>query len=110
MAGTSEHFSASTREQDGAIVVALDGELDMAGTFVLEPRLDAVVDGTPPPHEVVFDLRGLTFVDSTGLATLLDAHRRLTDSGVATRFVRGSDDVHRIFTVAGFDGVLGFED
>ena len=109
MAGIPEHFSTATREEDGATVVALAGELDMSGTFLLEPRLDALVDGAPPPREVVFDLRGLTFVDSTGLTTLVDAHRRLTDAGVATRFVRGSDDVQRIFTVAGFDGILPFE-
>jgi hypothetical protein len=29
---------------------------------------------------------------------------------VPTRFVRGSDDIQRIFTVAGFDEVLDFVD
>jgi anti-anti-sigma factor len=121
MAGTSEHFSATTQRversgDEGAArggsvtIVALHGELDMAGTFLLEPRLDDLVAARPPPDAVVFDLRGLTFVDSTGLAILVDGHRRLEEAGVDTRFLRGSDDVQRVFTVAGFDGILPFEE
>jgi anti-sigma B factor antagonist len=62
------------------------------------------------PEAVTFDLRQLTFVDSTGLAALIGGYQRLTEAGVPSRFLRGSDDVQRIFTVAGFDGVLPFED
>jgi anti-anti-sigma factor len=109
MAGSPEHFSAATEPEGDATAVRLHGELDMAGTFLLEPRLDEVVDD-PPDGGVVFDLRGLTFVDSTGLATLVGAHERLVGAGVPTRFIRGSDDVQRIFSMAGFDGVLPFAD
>jgi anti-anti-sigma factor len=109
MAGIPEHFSVATADEGRARVVRLAGELDMAGTFLLEPRLDELA-AERPAGGVVFDLRGLTFVDSTGLATLVGGYQRLTDAGVPCRFLRGSDDVQRIFTVAGFDDVLPFED
>jgi anti-anti-sigma factor len=103
----SDRFRARTEKAGGDTVMRLDGELDMSGTFVLEPKLDELaaesVDG-----DVLFDLRGVTFIDSTGLAALVGAHERLRDAGVPTRFVRGSDDVQRVFSVAGFDGVLDF--
>jgi len=89
--------------------VRLNGELDMSGTFLLEPQLDALV-AEPPGGDVVFDLRGLSSVDSTGLATLVTGHQRLAEAGVPTRFYRGSDDIQRIFTVAGVDDVLPFAD
>ena len=104
-----EHFSAETEHDDRATVMRLDGELDMSGTFVLEPQLDRLT-AEPPKREVLFDLRGLTFIDSTGLSVLIGAHERLREAGVRTRFLRGSDDVQRIFTVAGFDDVLDFTD
>jgi stage II sporulation protein AA (anti-sigma F factor antagonist) len=105
-----KHFSVDTEPAGGAATaVRLNGELDMAGTFVLEPQLDEIV-ADPPDGGVVFDLRGLRFVDSTGLAALVGAHERLAGSGVPTRFVRGSDDVQRIFELAGFEGVLPFTD
>jgi anti-anti-sigma factor len=103
----NDHFQARTEKAGEDTVMRLDGELDMSGTFVLEPKLDELaaenVDG-----DVLFDLRGVTFIDSTGLAALVGAHERLRDAGVPTRFVRGSDDVQRVFSVAGFDGVLDF--
>jgi anti-sigma B factor antagonist len=108
MAGIPEHFTATTTADDGGAVMTLTGELDMEGTFLLEPRLDALV--ARPPGSVTFDLRGLTFVDSTGLAALIGGYQRLEDAGVRSRFLRGSDDVQRIFTIAGFEGVLPFED
>jgi anti-anti-sigma factor len=102
-----DHFRARTEKAGEDTVMRLDGELDMSGTFLLEPKLDELaaenVDG-----DVLFDLRGVTFIDSTGLAALVGAHERLRDAGVPTRFVRGSDDVQRVFSVAGFDGVLDF--
>jgi anti-anti-sigma factor len=103
------HFRAHTERDGDDTVMRLDGELDMSGTFVLEPKLDELaaenVDG-----DVLFDLRGVTFIDSTGLAALVGAHERLQGAGVPTRFVRGSDDVQRVFAVAGFDDVLDFID
>src|SRR4051812_25662914 len=103
----TEHFRAHTARAGENTVMRLDGELDMSGTFVLEPKLDELaadsVDG-----DVLFDLRGVTFIDSTGLAALVGAHERLRDAGVPTRFVRGSDDVQKVFEVSGFDGVLDF--
>jgi anti-sigma B factor antagonist len=108
MAPIPEHFTVTTTANGGGTVVALAGELDMQGTFLLEPRLDALV--AEPPGAVTFDLRGLTFVDSTGLAALIGGYQRLEAAGVTSRFLRGSDDVQRIFTIAGFEGVLPFED
>ena len=109
MGAAPPHFNVDTERAGPATAVRLEGELDMAGTFVLEPRLDALV-ADPPEGGVVFDLRGLRFIDSSGLAALIGAHERLDGAGVPTRFVRGNDDVQRIFALAGFEGVLPFTD
>ena len=102
-----DHFKARTERAGDDTVMRLDGELDMSGTFVLEPQLDRIaaddIDGG-----LLIDLRGVTFIDSSGLAALVGAHERLRDRGVPTRFVRGSDDVQRVFELAGFDGMLEF--
>jgi anti-sigma B factor antagonist len=102
-------FRAQTQRDGADTVMRLDGDLDMSGTFVLEPKLDAIAADSVE-GDVLFDLRGVTFIDSTGLAALVGAHERLQNAGVPTRFVRGSDDVQRVFAVAGFDDVLEFVD
>jgi anti-sigma B factor antagonist len=88
-------------------VMRLDGALDMSGTFVLEPQLDRIA-AEDIAGDLLIDLRGVTFIDSSGLAGLVGAHERLRDRGVPTRFVRGSDEVQRVFELAGFDLVLEF--
>jgi anti-anti-sigma factor len=104
-----EHFTARTERDGDDTIMRLDGELDMSGTFVLEPQLDKLAAETME-GDVLFDLRGVEFIDSTGLAALVGANERLRDAGVRTRFVRGSDDVQRVFQIAGFDEVLEFVD
>jgi anti-anti-sigma factor len=105
----TEHFRAHTVRAGDDTVMRLDGELDMSGTFVLEPKLDELA-AESVEGDVLFDLRGLTFIDSTGLAALVGAHERLQETGVPTRFVRGSDDVQKVLEVSGFDGVFDFVD
>ena len=56
-----------TRDGGGACHVALRGELDLATAARLEQALAEAGD------EVVLDLRGLTFMDSTGVRVLLEA-------------------------------------
>lgn len=63
------------RAHDGTEIV-VSGELDIASAPTLRAELDRVVrqeEGT-----VVVDLGDVTFIDSTGLAVLLNATRRLT--------------------------------
>ena len=62
-----------TREQHGTIVwLTVFGELDLATA----PQLrDAYARAQhDQPDVILIDLAGVTFIDSTGLHTLLDAH------------------------------------
>jgi anti-sigma B factor antagonist len=81
---------------EGAIRVVCAGELDLATS----PRLaDVLVQAecTPPPCVVELDLHELTFIDSCGLAVLLDADRRLPE----LRIVRRSPAVERLLELTG---------
>jgi anti-anti-sigma factor len=60
-------------------VVSLLGELDMDSA----PRLEEVLDELPGegPPEIVIDLSELSFLDSTGLGTLIRAQKSLMAQG-----------------------------
>lgn len=69
-------FNVSSEAARGTTVVRVEGELDIGSAPELRAELDRVVrehDG-----DVVVDLCPTTFIDSTGLAVLLNAVRRLT--------------------------------
>ena len=57
----------NTREGDGHIVVALRGELDMADAVGVAAALAAVAGRAP---QIIVDLAGLRFIDSSGVAAL----------------------------------------
>lgn len=87
-------------------LIVLEGELDIVGA----PELTAAIDGllAEPGVEVVVDLRGLTFMDSSGLQALLHGHRQAQQAPGSFSLVRGSDAVMRVFELAGVNGLIPF--
>ena len=58
-------------------------------------------------HAVVLDLGEVTFVDSTGLSALMDAHFEAERAGCAFSIRRPSKAVRRVVALAGVERVLG---
>ena len=92
-------FDVTTRDDDGAVTVAVEGELDIATAPRLEAALiDVERNGT---RELVVDLANVRFMDSSGLRSLLSARRRAEGAGRALRLVNVPPDVARVFDVTG---------
>lgn len=89
------------------VAVVLRGELDAHGEAEAHAALD---EASAAGAGVVLDLRGLEFVDSSGLKLVLVWNRRLKERGVAFTVVRGAPHVQRPFTSAGLDDLLPFAD
>jgi anti-anti-sigma factor len=92
----------------GRPALAVRGELDIAGVDEFERSLAAVESEQPPV--LVIDLREVTFLDSSGLRTLLAAERRAKSDGRRLVLVRGPEPVHRVFEIALLDRRLTFVD
>ncbi len=60
-------------------MVAARGEVDVATAPALRAAVDEALDRGPA--DVVVDLPGVTFIDSTGLGVLIGARRRCLDAG-----------------------------
>lgn len=84
-----------------AVRVALTGELDIASTPELEQALERIEENAPA--QIVLDLRGLEFLDSTGLRALVGADARARAAERRLSIVRGPDAVNRIFSVTRLD-------
>ena len=77
---------AITVERDAdTVVLRLAGELDLGTAPLFGSRLHEVED---EGSLVVVDLRRVTFMDSSGIAQLLGAHRRARRRGVRFLAVR----------------------
>ncbi|MFI0814468.1 STAS domain-containing protein [Streptomyces sp. NPDC021098] len=96
---------ALTSRAGGCTVVALHGEIDIAGLAEVGPALDAATGARAP--EVVVDLRPTTFFDCSGLGLLSRAHRRVAERGGRLRLVCDDPLILRTLRVGGLLDVLG---
>jgi anti-sigma B factor antagonist len=81
----------------GAMCLALRGELDLEHAYTFDEELRRVEAGRP--HCVGLDLRGPTFLDSSGLARLLAARHRARRDRRRLLLVRGSVAVQRLMAI-----------
>ncbi len=88
-------------------VVALRGELDVAGSGLLEDELDRIA-ADPAPSALVLDLSDLDFMDSTGLRLVVLADALAREEGRAFALVPGNADVHRVFEITRMTDRLRF--
>jgi anti-sigma B factor antagonist len=86
-----------------AHVLYVEGELDL-NTRV---ELEAVLASLPkPPQIVVLDFSRLTFVDSTGLKSLLNEHRRARAERYEFAIAGAAGPVREVFRITALDITL----
>jgi anti-anti-sigma factor len=68
------------RADDGVITVHVAGDLDPSTAPRLQHELEAVVF-TSAPTELILDFRGVSFMDSSGVRTILTLHKAMRDTG-----------------------------
>ncbi|MCW2967212.1 MAG: hypothetical protein JWM71_984 [Solirubrobacteraceae bacterium] len=103
-------FELGVDSGDERVTFTPRGELDLATAPDMEEQvLSAVRDGG---KSVVVDLRELTFMDSTGVRTIVAAHQVAEESGTDLRVVRPPREsaVSRVIEISGIDDALGLVD
>jgi anti-sigma B factor antagonist len=85
-------------------LIALEGDLEMANVAAIERELELAEAGDC--RQIVLDLRGLTFLDSTGIQVLMGAHARSHASGRAIALVVDHGPVRRVLDVCGALSIL----
>lgn len=91
----------------GLAVVTLAGELDLDGAALVEPELERLLLD-PEVAEVVVDLRGLQFMDSSGLRLVAVADARAKAGGHGFGLVAGTEPVQKVFEITGMAQRLTF--
>ncbi len=93
----------SMKERRGGIVVALEGDIDLEGSPAARKiLLDAVGQGQP----VYVDLSGVGYIDSSGIASLVEALQRARQGGTGFALASVSDPARRVLELARLDRVF----
>jgi len=86
-------------------VFALRGSLDLATSPSLRSALLEAADNGQ--IQIIVDLTAIEFIDSTGLGSLIGAHRRAQEHGGSVRLVVHEGPISRLFNITGLVRVFG---
>lgn len=93
-----------SEEEPDSVTIVLEGELDIASVEMVRRGIETYLVGSP--RHVVFDLARLQFIDSSGIALLIEVANQ-----VASVEVRHSTPiVRRVLEVTGLVDALGVTD
>ena len=96
-----------TTERDGALVVAFTGDVDLQSSpEARKALLDAVGRG----GNVVVDLSGVGYIDSSGVASLVESLQTARKSGGALVLASVSESALRVLQLARLDKVFAIHD
>lgn len=96
-----------TREEQGTVVVALDGEVDLqTSPQARQALLEAVGQGKP----LVVDLSQVGYIDSSGVASLVEALQTAKKAGQDFALAAVSEGALRVLKLARLDKVFTIYD
>jgi anti-sigma B factor antagonist len=97
-------LSLRTSELDGVTVVAVEGEIDVYTAPRLRDRITELVsDGA---YQLVVDLEGVDFLDSTGLGVLVGGLKKVRAHGGSLQLVCTQERLLKIFRITGLAKVF----
>ena len=94
-------------EEDGGVVVKLSGEVDLENS----PRARRLLlEGVSRGRGLCVDLTAVTYIDSSGVASLVEAFQASRERGTGFALVGVSPPVRRVLALGRLDQVLPIRD
>ena len=94
--------------EERRLTASVVGELDHHGAKAVMEELDRQIDAAMP-RELTLDLKGLTFTDSSGIAVLLRAWKRMGQVRGTMRVRNTPEQAEKVFRAAGLQRIIRFE-
>jgi anti-sigma B factor antagonist len=96
--------SGRTPRKDRADVLPLKGEIDLHVSPSVTASLSAMIE--KKPQRLVVDLSGVTYIDSAGLAALIEAMQKVEGYGGRFLLAGLQETVRSIFEISRLDQVF----
>lgn len=93
------------RKERGKLTFAFHGDIDEFACRTLRTEIDSAI-AQSAPHEVVFNLKDVSFVDSTGLGLILGRYKKLSAAGGVLRLKDVPPQVDKVFRASGVYSVV----
>ncbi len=101
-------FQVAVERTPEWVSLRVAGDVDLSSIPALELARAKAMEGTP--GNLLIDLRGVEFVDSSGLKFLLQTERAARNQGCRLSLLRPHGNAMRVFVITGADQHLPFVD
>ncbi|NLV30928.1 MAG: STAS domain-containing protein [Acidobacteria bacterium] len=89
-------------------IIRVEGRITFEHCPALERRIDEVLAGGP--REILLDLEGVPFMDSSGVGEILRLFKRMREAGGSLILLRPNRKLRGLFTMYRFDQFLTIRD
>ena len=96
----------SVEKRKGDLVVRLTGDIDHNAASRLCLALDEAMGKDPDIRRLIFDMRGVEFMDSSGIGMLIGRYKRMKRRGASVAVTGAEGRIDRIFTMAGLYQII----
>lgn len=98
-------MNISYKNEDKKLTIVLNGELDHHGASDIKGSLDKLITEMKPIG-VIFDFKGVTFMDSTGIGVLLGRYKLLKSINTEVYLTNPSPTIDRLLKLSGIYNVI----
>lgn len=93
---------------DQSAIVVVAGEINLSQTTRFQDDLSNVL--TEKPNQVILDLAGVSYMDSSGIASLVKMLSRVRATGATMHLVGASARIRSLFEITRLDNVFDIRD
>jgi anti-sigma B factor antagonist len=97
-------LTLTTRDVDGKTIVAVGGEIDVYTAPKLRDKITELV--AAGVYDIVIDMEGVEFLDSTGLGVLVGGLKKVRAHDGSLQLICHQDRLLRIFPITGLAKVF----
>lgn len=101
-------MAVTCKAENRALYAAIDGEVDHHRAKQILGELVRQIDLTMP-RQLTVDLGGVSFMDSSGIAVLLRASRRMAELEGTMKVIHVPEQAGKVLRTAGLDRLIKFE-
>ncbi len=102
-------LKVSQSDRQGTCTVEASGDIDLATVSQLREVLEGILASAKPLQKIAVDLRAVKFIDSAGLALLVDIKDRFLRVAPLSVVIRAGSQPDRVMKLGHFDRFIPTE-
>lgn len=98
-------MKVSAKVNKDNLYIYLDGEIDQSVAGELRVKLDEYLNSVKVKN-VIFNMRDLSFMDSTGIGLIMGRYKKLKQNNVSVFINEPNKQIDKVLRVSGLYGII----